>query len=229
MVQAVVAAFQIALMTTDTKAQSSSNKAEVKFTAPEMFVPGESFTLCEEQCWSYIKQFDGDRRAIFRIRRLLFSMGRFGPYPILWPMYGSGDLTQGYCRMSAVFGATFCLECTITKIERRSSSQATEPTSSNEAITTAVTNTSLSSSSPAVSASQSVSPRNDQDDITVHLSNGKQVRTKCVVLSPEWCARAVLITDSSLLPEDCKPSDVSRDFSCSYFYFAYFSSICNDN
>nr|CAH8822507.1 unnamed protein product [Trichobilharzia regenti] len=171
---------------------------------------------------SFSNQHIKTKEAIFRIRRLLFSMGRFGPYPILWPMYGSGDLTQGYCRMSAVFGATFCLECTITKIERRSSSQATEPTSSNEAITTAVTNTSLSSSSPAVSASQSVSPRNDQDDITVHLSNGKQVRTKCVVLSPEclpfswiskhikqWCARAVLITDSSLLPEDCKPSDVS--------------------
>ncbi|KAF8561057.1 hypothetical protein P879_11654, partial [Paragonimus westermani] len=38
------------------------------------------------------------REAVRRIHRLLASMNRFGPYPILWPMYGCGDLPQAYCR-----------------------------------------------------------------------------------------------------------------------------------
>ncbi|CAH8438626.1 unnamed protein product [Heterobilharzia americana] len=156
---------------------------------------------------SFANQLIKTKEAIFRIRRLLFSMGRFGPYPILWPMYGSGDLTQGYCRMSAVFGAIFCLECTVKKIESVSVSEAT---------------TTVASESSLSSLSQSVPVINTNDDIIVHLSNGKQVRTKCVVLSPEcvpfswisshitqWCARATLITDRSLLSDDCKPTDIS--------------------
>ncbi|VDQ17167.1 unnamed protein product [Trichobilharzia regenti] len=63
MIQAMVAAFRIALMSSDALSSSSSNKPQVKFPAPEKFVPGESFTLWEEQCRRYIQQFDGEQRA----------------------------------------------------------------------------------------------------------------------------------------------------------------------
>ncbi|KAH8854910.1 Rab proteins geranylgeranyltransferase component A 2 [Schistosoma japonicum] len=174
---------------------------------------------------SFSNQQIKTKEAIFRIRRLLFSMGRFGPYPILWPMYGSGDLTQGYCRMSAVFGATFCLSCKVEKIEHVDS-EVISITQSVENISTNVTGQQTTETNP--SSSESVSFRsisgadNRSNDLNVYLSNGRQVKTKCVILCPEclpyswisdyikqWCARAVLITDSSLLPDDCQSSDIS--------------------
>ncbi|VDQ16688.1 unnamed protein product [Trichobilharzia regenti] len=63
MIQAMVAAFRIALMTSNTLSSSSSNKSQVKFPAPEKFVPGEPFTLWEDQCRRYIQQFDEEQRA----------------------------------------------------------------------------------------------------------------------------------------------------------------------
>lgn len=42
-------------------------------------------------------------------RRFLSSLGRFGPTPFLWPMYGAGELPQAFCRLAAVFGAVYYL------------------------------------------------------------------------------------------------------------------------
>ncbi|CAH8438721.1 unnamed protein product [Schistosoma haematobium] len=169
---------------------------------------------------SFSNQQIKTKEAIFRIRRLLFSMGRFGPYPILWPMYGSGDLTQGYCRMSAVFGTTFCLGCKVEKIEYINS-EVDAVTQSVENMTTNMKDGQIMTR--ADSSSSSSMPKNNTDDeFIVYLSNGKKIKTKCVILCPEclpyswisdfinhWCARAVLITGSSLLPDDCKSSDIS--------------------
>nr|CAH8869132.1 unnamed protein product [Trichobilharzia regenti] len=63
MIQAMVSAFRIALMTNFTLAPSSSTKPKVKFLALEKFVPRKSFTLWEEQYRRYIEQFDQDHRA----------------------------------------------------------------------------------------------------------------------------------------------------------------------
>ncbi|CAI2722980.1 unnamed protein product [Schistosoma spindalis] len=169
---------------------------------------------------SFSNQQIKTKEAIFRIRRLLFSMGRFGPYPILWPMYGCGDLTQGYCRMSAVFGATFCLGCKVEKIEYINS-EIDSVTQSVENMTTNMKDGQIITEADP-SSSSSMPKNNNDDDFIVYLSNGKKIRTKCVILCPEclpyswisdfinhWCARAVLITDSSLLPDDCKSSDIS--------------------
>ncbi|CAH8439384.1 unnamed protein product [Schistosoma rodhaini] len=176
---------------------------------------------------SFSNQQIKTKEAIFRIRRLLFSMGRFGPYPILWPMYGSGDLTQGYCRMSAVFGTTFCLGCKVEKIQYINSevdavTQSVKNMSTNMKDGQIITEADPSSSSPSSSNFESIPKNNTDDDFIVYLSNGRKIRTKCVILCPEclpyswisdfinhWCARAVLITDSSLLPDDCKSSDIS--------------------
>ncbi|XP_014675743.1 PREDICTED: rab proteins geranylgeranyltransferase component A 2-like [Priapulus caudatus] len=48
-------------------------------------------------------------RALGETRRFLQSLGRFGNSPFLWPMYGSGELPQCFCRLCAVFGGIYCL------------------------------------------------------------------------------------------------------------------------
>ncbi|KAG5442222.1 DNA helicase II / ATP-dependent DNA helicase PcrA [Clonorchis sinensis] len=141
--------------------------------------------------------------AIRRIRRLLISTNRFGQHPILWPLYGCGDLPQSYCRMSAVFGAVFCLDCQLVSlrpIETQLGDTGNRPAVDNIG------------SGPTRSARQFVA----------RLSNGHEVRTTCCVIGADcapqqwiqtqihrWCARAILITDRSLYPVGRKPTDVS--------------------
>ncbi|XP_014259640.1 rab proteins geranylgeranyltransferase component A 2 [Cimex lectularius] len=40
----------------------------------------------------------------------LSSLGFYGNSPFLWTMYGSSDLLQAFCRLSAVFGGIYCLD-----------------------------------------------------------------------------------------------------------------------
>jgi len=43
------------------------------------------------------------------MRKFLSSLGRFGPTPFLWSMYGTGELPQAFCRLCAVFGGIYYL------------------------------------------------------------------------------------------------------------------------
>lgn len=47
--------------------------------------------------------------GIQRVKRFLNSLGRFGKTPFLFSMYGSGEIPQAFCRLSAVFGGVFAL------------------------------------------------------------------------------------------------------------------------
>lgn len=42
-------------------------------------------------------------------KKFLRSLGRFGNTPFLWPMYGSGEIPQCFCRLCAVFGGIYFL------------------------------------------------------------------------------------------------------------------------
>ncbi|XP_056641471.1 rab proteins geranylgeranyltransferase component A 1 [Diorhabda sublineata] len=48
-------------------------------------------------------------KGIQRVKRFLNSLGRFGKMPFLFSMYGSGEIPQAFCRLSAVFGGVFAL------------------------------------------------------------------------------------------------------------------------
>nr|XP_023024795.1 rab proteins geranylgeranyltransferase component A 1 [Leptinotarsa decemlineata] len=48
-------------------------------------------------------------QGVENAKRFLNSIGRFGKTPFLFSMYGSGEITQAFCRLSAVFGGTFAL------------------------------------------------------------------------------------------------------------------------
>eukprot|EP01128_Nolandella_sp_AFSM9_P007834 TRINITY_DN4417_c0_g1_i1.p1 TRINITY_DN4417_c0_g1~~TRINITY_DN4417_c0_g1_i1.p1 ORF type:complete len:521 (-),score=110.62 TRINITY_DN4417_c0_g1_i1:98-1660(-) len=41
--------------------------------------------------------------------RFLTSLARYGSTPFLVPLYGTGELAQAFCRLAAVYGATYCL------------------------------------------------------------------------------------------------------------------------
>uniref|UniRef100_A0A1B6CWS9 Rab proteins geranylgeranyltransferase component A n=1 Tax=Clastoptera arizonana TaxID=38151 RepID=A0A1B6CWS9_9HEMI len=48
--------------------------------------------------------------GVARTQRFLSSLGRYGNTPFLWPMYGSGELPQCFCRLCAVFGGVYHLK-----------------------------------------------------------------------------------------------------------------------
>lgn len=45
------------------------------------------------------------------------SMARFGKSPYLYPLYGLGELPQGFARLSAIYGGTYMLDKPVDKIE----------------------------------------------------------------------------------------------------------------
>jgi len=50
------------------------------------------------------------------LNRFLASVGRYGNTPFLASLYGTSELTQAFCRLSAVYGATYVLQLTAKQI-----------------------------------------------------------------------------------------------------------------
>jgi len=88
-----------------------------KTTAAELF---KKFSLDD-----HIKDFTGHALALFRdddylnqpcgemIRRVKLyseSLARYGKSPYLYPLYGLGELPQGFARLSAIYGGTYMLD-----------------------------------------------------------------------------------------------------------------------
>ncbi|VVD03468.1 unnamed protein product [Leptidea sinapis] len=59
------------------------------------------------------------REGVRESKKFLKSLGRYGNTPFLWPMYGSGELPQCFCRLCAVFGGVYCLNRPIDKVEHK--------------------------------------------------------------------------------------------------------------
>lgn len=64
----------------------------------------------------YLKQPAID--TIRKIRLYMASMIRFGKSPYVYPMYGLGELPQGFARLSAIYGGTYMLDKQIDEILR---------------------------------------------------------------------------------------------------------------
>lgn len=59
---------------------------------------------------NFISHFSGCLEGLAATQKFLLSLGRFGNSPFLWPMYGSGELPQAFCRLCAVFGGVYYLD-----------------------------------------------------------------------------------------------------------------------
>lgn len=54
--------------------------------------------------------------GLTRTKKFLQSLGRYGNTAFLFPLYGTGELSQAFARMSAVFGGVYCLMETATHL-----------------------------------------------------------------------------------------------------------------
>lgn len=54
--------------------------------------------------------------TIRRIKLYSDSLARYGKSPYLYPMYGLGELPQGFARLSAIYGGTYMLDKTVDEI-----------------------------------------------------------------------------------------------------------------
>ena len=62
----------------------------------------------QKDCWETIQKM-----------KLYFnSIARYGTSPYLYPLYGLGELPQGFARLSAIYGGTYMLAKPIEKVER---------------------------------------------------------------------------------------------------------------
>lgn len=68
---------------------------------------GHSMALFQTD--DYINQKGSADDAISRIRLYVNSMARYGKSPYIYPLYGLGELPQGFARLSAIYGGTYML------------------------------------------------------------------------------------------------------------------------
>ncbi|KAF2637557.1 rab GTPase activator [Massarina eburnea CBS 473.64] len=68
---------------------------------------GHSMALYQTD--DYIEAKGTANDAIERIRLYVNSMARYGKSPYIYPLYGLGELPQGFARLSAIYGGTYML------------------------------------------------------------------------------------------------------------------------
>ena len=54
--------------------------------------------------------------CVERIRLYVNSMARYGKSPYIYPLYGLGELPQGFARLSAIYGGTYMLNTTVDEV-----------------------------------------------------------------------------------------------------------------
>ncbi|GAA5880658.1 hypothetical protein JCM16303_004299 [Sporobolomyces ruberrimus] len=74
------------------------------------------------------------RETYERILLYTSSMARYGKSPYLYPLYGLGELPQGFARLSAIYGGTYMLQKPISKIEYDESGRFVGVTSEGETV-----------------------------------------------------------------------------------------------
>ena len=75
---------------------------------------GHSMALYQTD--EYINSKGMAKDTVQRIRLYANSMARYGKSPYIYPLYGLGELPQGFARLSAIYGGTYMLNTTIDKV-----------------------------------------------------------------------------------------------------------------
>jgi Rab GDP dissociation inhibitor len=75
---------------------------------------GHSMALYQTDEYLDIKGMAAD--TINRIRLYANSMARYGKSPYIYPLYGLGELPQGFARLSAIYGGTYMLNTNVDEI-----------------------------------------------------------------------------------------------------------------
>lgn len=64
----------------------------------------------------YINAKGQAKEAIERIRLYANSMARYGKSPYIYPLFGLGELPQGFARLSAIYGGTYMLNTSVDEV-----------------------------------------------------------------------------------------------------------------
>lgn len=75
---------------------------------------GHSMALYQDD--DYISETGTAEDAITRIRLYVNSMARYGKSPYIYPLYGLGELPQGFARLSAIYGGTYMLNTDVDEV-----------------------------------------------------------------------------------------------------------------
>lgn len=75
---------------------------------------GHSMALYQTD--EYINEKGAAKETVQRIRLYVNSMARYGKSPYIYPLYGLGELPQGFARLSAIYGGTYMLNTSIDEI-----------------------------------------------------------------------------------------------------------------
>lgn len=76
---------------------------------------GHSMALYQTD--EYMNEKGAAKDTVQRIRLYVNSMARYGKSPYIYPLYGLGELPQGFARLSAIYGGTYMLNTNIDEIE----------------------------------------------------------------------------------------------------------------
>ncbi|XP_049888160.1 rab proteins geranylgeranyltransferase component A 1 [Pectinophora gossypiella] len=120
-------------------------------------------------------------------KKFLMSLGRYGGTPFLWPMYGSGELPQCFCRLCAVFGGVYCLNRPIDKV-------ATKTVDEGKTVVT------IDSKSKTLNCDHLVIGINE---CPKELISPEPVESRDI-------SKAVFITNGSIMPSDKEPLTLLR-------------------
>lgn len=75
---------------------------------------GHSMALYQSD--EYIGRVGMAEETISRIRLYVNSMAKFGKSPYIYPLYGLGELPQGFARLSAIYGGTYMLNTEVDEV-----------------------------------------------------------------------------------------------------------------
>lgn len=65
----------------------------------------------------YIESKGMAKDCVERIRLYVNSMARYGKSPYIYPLYGLGELPQGFARLSAIYGGTYMLNTHVDEVK----------------------------------------------------------------------------------------------------------------
>lgn len=65
----------------------------------------------------YINERGAAKECVERIRLYVNSMARYGKSPYIYPLYGLGELPQGFARLSAIYGGTYMLNTHVDEVK----------------------------------------------------------------------------------------------------------------
>lgn len=76
---------------------------------------GHAMALYQDD--SYLNTKGAAPEAIERIKLYGNSVARYGKSPYIYPLYGLGELPQGFARLSAIYGGTYMLNTKVNEIQ----------------------------------------------------------------------------------------------------------------